>query len=84
VRVGWRHGSHDPRQRIPEWRHVTIGGKTAAATFVHMNTLKVVAPALPPGVQRIVITSRWRSRSVDPAFMLTENLFILSAKQDPL
>ena len=64
---------------------VTIGGKTAAATFVDMNTLKVVAPALPSGVQRIVITKPdGEAVPVDPAFMLTENLFILSAKQDPL
>jgi len=50
-----------------------------------MNTLKVVAPALPPGVQRIVITKPdGEAVPVDPAFMLTENLFILSAKQDPL
>jgi hypothetical protein len=36
---------------------VTIDGKAVAATFVDMNTLKVVTPALPAGAQRIVITN---------------------------
>jgi hypothetical protein len=34
-----------------------LGGKTAAVTFVDTNTLKVVAPALPPGAHRIVISN---------------------------
>jgi hypothetical protein len=36
---------------------VTIDGKAVAATFVDMNTLKVVTPALPAGAQRIAITN---------------------------
>lgn len=36
---------------------VTIGGKTATVTFEDMNTLAVVAPALPAGAQRVTITN---------------------------
>ena len=35
----------------------TIGGKPAAVTFKDMNTLSVVAPALAPGPQQIVVTN---------------------------
>jgi hypothetical protein len=36
---------------------VTIGGKTATVTVKDMNTLTVVAPALPTGAQRITIAN---------------------------
>jgi len=36
---------------------VTIGGKSAAATFVDINTLTVTTPALSPGPQQIRITN---------------------------
>ena len=49
---------------------LTIGGKSVAATFVDMNTLKIVTPALPDGAQRIVITnSDGESVSWDAAFI---------------
>jgi hypothetical protein len=36
---------------------VTIGGKSAAANFVDMNTITVTSPALPAGAQQIVLTN---------------------------
>lgn len=36
---------------------VTIDGKSAAATFVDMNTITVASPALPAGPQQIVLTN---------------------------
>jgi hypothetical protein len=36
---------------------LTIGGKLAAATFVDMNTLKVVSPAVTLGPQQLTITN---------------------------
>jgi hypothetical protein len=36
---------------------VTIGGLTAATTFVSMNTLKIITPALPAGAQPVTITN---------------------------
>jgi hypothetical protein len=48
---------------------VTIGGKSAATTFVDMNTLTVTTPNLPAGPQQIVITnSNGDSYSLDAAF----------------
>jgi hypothetical protein len=48
---------------------VTIGGKTATATFVDMNTLTVVAPALSTGGQRVTIANpNGQSISLDAAF----------------
>ena len=36
---------------------VSIGGKSAAMTFVDMNTLNVVTPAMTAGAQRVTITN---------------------------
>jgi flagellar basal body rod protein FlgB len=36
---------------------VTIGGKSAAATFKDMNTLTMVTPAMSTGAQRVTITN---------------------------
>jgi hypothetical protein len=37
--------------------NVTLGRKDGCGQFVDTNTLKVVAPALPPGAHRIVISN---------------------------
>jgi len=48
---------------------VTIGGKSAAATFVDMNTLTVTTPPLTAGPQQILITnSSGDSYALDAAF----------------
>jgi len=48
---------------------VTIGGKSAAATFVDMNTLTVTTPPLTVGPQQILITNpNGDSYSLDAAF----------------
>jgi hypothetical protein len=48
---------------------VTVGGKSAAATFVDMNTLKIVTTILSPGPQRVVVTNPdGESVSWDAAF----------------
>jgi IPT/TIG domain len=47
----------------------TIGGKSAATTFVDMNTLTVTTPPLTAGPQQILITNRsGDSYSLDAAF----------------
>jgi hypothetical protein len=48
---------------------VTIGGKAAATSVKDMNTVTVVAPALSPGTQQVVITNPdGESVSLDAAF----------------
>jgi len=48
---------------------VTVGGKNAAATFVDVNTLTLVIPALTPGSQQITITNpNGDSYTLDAAF----------------
>jgi len=48
---------------------VTVGGKNAAATFVDVNTLTLVTPALTPGSQQITITNpNGDSYTLDAAF----------------
>jgi hypothetical protein len=48
---------------------VTIGGLTAATTFVDMNTLKITTPVLPAGAQSITITNPdGKSVSLNAAF----------------
>ncbi len=49
---------------------VTIGGKTAAATFKDLHTLTVVAPSVSSGAQQIVLTNPdGESVSLDAAFV---------------
>ncbi|MGB2590752.1 MAG: IPT/TIG domain-containing protein [Candidatus Acidiferrum sp.] len=49
---------------------VTIGGKTATATYKDMNTLTVVTPVLAVGTQRVTITNPdGEAVSLDAAFM---------------
>lgn len=49
---------------------VTIGGKTATATFKDMNTLTVITPALAAGAQRILIANPdGETTSKDAAFI---------------
>jgi hypothetical protein len=48
---------------------VSIGGKTASATFKDINTLTAVTPALPAGAQRLTITNPdGETISLDAAF----------------
>ncbi|MGB7284391.1 MAG: IPT/TIG domain-containing protein [Candidatus Acidiferrum sp.] len=48
---------------------VTVGGKAATATFVDVNTLTVVTPALATGGQRVIITNPdGTTISLDAAF----------------
>ncbi|HKV25253.1 MAG TPA: IPT/TIG domain-containing protein [Candidatus Acidoferrum sp.] len=48
---------------------VTIGGKSASTTFVDMNTLTFVLPALPAGAQRVTVTNpNGDTYSLDAAF----------------
>jgi hypothetical protein len=44
-------------QRLPDWSQCNIGGKSAAVNRGHMNTMKIVRPALHPGKYGIVITN---------------------------
>jgi IPT/TIG domain len=49
---------------------VTLGGKPVAASFKDMNTLSFVAPALPEGPQRLVLTNPdGETVSLDAAFI---------------
>jgi len=57
---------------------LTIGGKSVAATFVDMNTLKLVTPTLANGAQRIVVTNPTANRSPGtPPLSQIERLFTL-------
>lgn len=48
---------------------VTIGGKAASMTFIDMNTLSVVTPAVPAGPQQVVVTNPdGESVALDAAF----------------
>jgi hypothetical protein len=50
--------------------NVTLGQKNGCGHVVDMNTLKVVAPALPCGARRIVITNPdGEAVPVDTAFI---------------
>jgi hypothetical protein len=48
---------------------MTIGGKSAATTFIDMNTLTLATPALSPGTQQIVVINPdGTSYALDAAF----------------
>jgi len=48
---------------------VSIGAKTATVTFVDIDTIKITAPSLPAGTQRVVVSNPdGESTSWDAAF----------------
>jgi hypothetical protein len=65
-----RRNTYDPGQRLPESRERSHRRPNAAVTFVDMNALKIVAPSLSPGAQRIFISNPdGESVSLDAAFI---------------